>query len=224
MRKSAEVPALLEAIRNGSTTVSKARKICSVVTERNSKEWIELTQHCSTRIVEKAVAMANPRVAVVESIKYVSANVLELKLAISEGWSELLADVKDLMSQKSQRAVSTEEALFQLMADYKRKHDPVAKAERVRTKKSRSLRSAQNLEPQSNLTNSKRYIRAGVRHEVAARDRGQCTFVDRHGKHCGSKRWIQTHHVTHFAEGGAHTLENLETLCWAHHSMKHRSH
>ncbi|RYZ68026.1 MAG: hypothetical protein EOP05_16940, partial [Proteobacteria bacterium] len=42
MRKSAEVPALLEAIRNGSTTVSKARKICSVVTVRNSKEWIEL--------------------------------------------------------------------------------------------------------------------------------------------------------------------------------------
>ncbi|RYZ80430.1 MAG: HNH endonuclease [Proteobacteria bacterium] len=35
---------------------------------------------------------------------------------------------------------------------------------------------------------------------------------------------MQTHHVTHFADGGAHTLENLETLCWAHHSIKHRQH
>ncbi|RYZ85224.1 MAG: hypothetical protein EOP06_16635 [Proteobacteria bacterium] len=84
MNKSKEVPALLEAIRDGSTTVSKARKICSVITEKNSKEWIGLTRECSSRIVERAVAMANPRAAIHESIKYVSADVLELKFAVSE--------------------------------------------------------------------------------------------------------------------------------------------
>ncbi|RYZ80648.1 MAG: hypothetical protein EOP06_24950, partial [Proteobacteria bacterium] len=90
MRKSAEVPALHEAIQSGKTTISKARKICSVITERNSKEWIELTQHCSSRIVERCVAMANPRSAVQESMKYVSGDVLEFKFAVSEEWSELL--------------------------------------------------------------------------------------------------------------------------------------
>ncbi|RYZ77791.1 MAG: hypothetical protein EOP06_30140, partial [Proteobacteria bacterium] len=131
MNKSKVVPALLAAIRDGSTTVSKARKICSVITEKSAKEWIGLTRECSSRVVERAVAMANPRAAVHESMKYVSADVLELKFAVSEEWSELLNEVKDLMSQKRQRAVSTEETLFLLMSEFKRKHDPVLKAQRA---------------------------------------------------------------------------------------------
>ncbi|RYZ69934.1 MAG: HNH endonuclease, partial [Proteobacteria bacterium] len=41
-------------------------------------------------------------------------------------------------------------------------------------------------------------------------------------KRCNSGRWVQKHHVHHFADGGSHDAENLETLCWAHHVMKHR--
>ncbi|RYZ86533.1 MAG: HNH endonuclease [Proteobacteria bacterium] len=234
MNKSKEVPALLEAIRDGSTTVSKARKICSVITGKNAKEWIGLTRECSSRIVERAVAMANPRAAIHESMKYVSADVLELKFAVSEEWSELLNDVKDLMSQKKQRAVSTEETLFLLMSEFKQKHDPVLKAERAKakhvgrkaelahadTKSTNTIAHA--AEPTSAVAPDTRYIPAASRHKIALRDSGKCTFVDRHGKRCGSGRWIQKHHVHHFVDGGSHEPENLETLCWAHHVMKHR--
>ncbi|RYZ86453.1 MAG: HNH endonuclease [Proteobacteria bacterium] len=234
MNKSKEVPALLEAIRDGSTTVSKARKICSVVTEKNAKEWIGLTRECPSRIVERAVAMANPRAAVHESMKYVSAEVLELKFAVSEEWSELLNEVKDLMSQKKQRAVSTEETLFILMSDFKRKHDPVLKAQRAKIKSplcdvvvARAETTPGDSVVLNNQSNSapaesSRYIPAAARHKLALRDSGKCSFVDRHGKLCGSGRWVQRHHVHHFAEGGSHEAGNLETLCWAHHSMKHR--
>ena len=254
MNKSKEVPALLEAIRDGSTTVSKARKICSVITEKNSKEWIGLTRECSSRIVERAVAMANPRAAVHESMKYVSADVIELKFAVSEEWSELLNEVKDLMSQKKQRAVSTEETLFLLMSEFKRKHDPVLKAKRVQARnagrKMEAVRAeTEPIDPVSDPARdsrhfardaetadtahqaavqkessalNNRYIPAAFRHKLALRDLGKCSFVDRHGKRCNSGRWVQKHHVHHFAEGGSHDVENLETLCWAHHVMKHR--
>ena len=264
MKKGKEVPALLEAIRDGSTTVSKARKICSVIDEENAKDWIGLTRECSSRIVERAVAMANPRAAVFESLKYVSGDTLELKFAVSEEWSVLLGDVKDLMSQKSRKAVTTEEALFNLMKDYKRKHDPVLKAARSenkaalrgtehaascadnkevpgaaqnhdsraenvlgsfeteRNKSVVTVSSADNINLTRSAISNGRYVPARVRHKVALRDNGKCTFVDRHGKRCGSGRWVQRHHVHHFADGGSHEVENLETLCWAHHVMTHR--
>lgn len=225
MRKSSEVPAMLQAIRSGDMTVSKARKICSVINERNSKEWIELAQHCSTRVVERAVAMANPRSAITEALKYVSSDVLELKLAVSEEWSDLLVQVKDLMSQSAKRAVSTEEALFKLLNEYKTKHDPVLKAERVRIRSGKreekeSLGSETFESPTNPVRN--RYIPAATRHKVSLRDDGKCTFIDRRGKRCGTSRWVQKHHVEHFANGGSHSAENLETLCWPHHVMKHR--
>ncbi len=63
VRKSFEVPALSAAVRSGKLTISKARKICSVLEVGNSKEWIELAESCSCRTVELAVAMANPKAA-----------------------------------------------------------------------------------------------------------------------------------------------------------------
>ncbi|RYZ63333.1 MAG: HNH endonuclease, partial [Proteobacteria bacterium] len=187
---------------------------------------------------------------------YVSADVLELKFAVSEEWSELLNDVKDLMSQKERRAVSTEESLFLLMSEFKRKSDPVLKAERAQVRnagrtlktgcaKTASIVSTNDQTAASNgstcysptvdatpatraaefgLVGTKihRYIPAASRHKLALRDSGKCSFVDRHGKRCNSGRWVQKHHVHHFADGGSHDAENLETLCWAHHVMKHR--
>ncbi|RYZ68455.1 MAG: HNH endonuclease [Proteobacteria bacterium] len=225
MRKSREVPALKESVVSGRVTLSKARKICSVITVKNQKEWLDLARVCSARIVERAVAMASPRSAVPESMKYVAEDTLEFKLAVSGEWSQLLADVKDLMSQAKRRAVSSEEALFKLLQNYKIKNDPVEKAKRALTRKADSPLlqatdcSREQLEPETKRT---RHIPARTLHLVNLRDQGRCSFVDRHGKRCGEKRWIDKHHVQPFSEGGDHSVENLQTLCWAHHRMMHR--
>lgn len=237
VRKSREVPALGEAVLSGRTTVSKARKVCSVITPENAKEWIDLTVHCSTRVVEKAVAQANPRAAIYETMEYVSGDTLEFKLAVSEEWSELLVEVKDLLSQKECRAVSSEEALFAVMQEFKRRRDPVEKAKRVEARRQRrsnlvspartagegSEVSTDDSSSDGRLALSRsRYVPSRVVHAVNLRDGGKCTFVDRRGKRCSSKRWIQRHHKEHFTYGGEHTAENLQTLCWAHHCMEHR--
>jgi hypothetical protein len=213
VNKSIEVPALAEAIRSGRTSISKARKICSVLTKDSTDEWIALATECSARVVEKAVAMANPRVAVRESMKYVGVDTLEFKLAVSEDWEALLRQTKDLLSQKQNRAVSSEEALFQLMQKFCEKENPVQKAERALDRPTKAMRE----------TNRRtRYRSARVEHEVNLRDGGQCVHVHADGSRCEAKRWLQKHHVTEFANGGEHSVENLVTLCGAHHRARHQ--
>ena len=38
---------------------------------------------------------------------------------------------------------------------------------------------------------------------------------------CERKRWLHAHHVIHWADGGATTLQNLVLLCHAHHRLIH---
>jgi hypothetical protein len=229
-RKSFEVPELAEAIFSGRATISKARKICPVLTSKNSKEWIDLVIHCSCRVVEKAVASANPRAAIKESLKYVSSDILELKLAVSEEWADLLTQTKDRLSQSKRRVVSTEEALFILMSKAHEKDDPVQRAERSKTRKAKKQKIALKLPEdfethETQVKNAQpersRSRPAAVQHEVTLRDQGQCIHVYSNGARCRHKRWIDQHHIIPFARGGQHTADNLETLCSAHHRMRH---
>ena len=60
--------------------------------------------------------------------------------------------------------------------------------------------------------------RAPTEHQmelIRFRDRG-CTFPG-----CGSRRYIHVHHITHWAQGGKTTLENLTLLCGSHHRRVH---
>ncbi len=216
VRRSLEVPELAAAVRAKRVTIFKAKKICSVVNSANFKEWIELAETCSTRIVEKAVAQANPKEAVAESLVYASAERLELKLGVSEEWAELLKHTKDLLSQKYKEAVTSEEALFILMSEHCEKNDPVRKALRVKV-----ASPNKSVRPELAGTEASRYRPAKVEHLVNLRDQNQCAYIDVQGKRCDSKRWLDKHHIQHFAGGGKHTVENLETLCSAHHKIKH---
>jgi hypothetical protein len=48
------------------------------------------------------------------------------------------------------------------------------------------------------------------------RDGGACRFPG-----CQQKRWLHAHHLVHWAQGGATTLDNLVLLCHAHHRLIH---
>ena len=224
VRKSLEIPQLADAVRSRRVTISKARKVCSVIDGANFKEWIDLVIHCSAREVERTVAAANPKAAIQESMTFISGDALELRVGVSEEWSELLTRTKDIMSQKHRRSVSTEEALFVLMSDFVRKSDPVEKAKRAVTraqKKSKTTDEKTETGSEGESLSITRYRPATVEHQVDLRDGSQCVFVDEKGRRCKERRWLEKHHIIEFGSGGRHEVSNLETLCSGHHKIVH---
>ena len=71
-RKSKEVPQIKEKIKNGELTVSKAKKITSVITAINQGHWLSLAQSASQKKVEREVALAKPKQAIWDKMTYVS--------------------------------------------------------------------------------------------------------------------------------------------------------
>jgi hypothetical protein len=60
-----------------------------------------------------------------------------------------------------------------------------------------------------------RSIPPALRRALASRDKG-CVFPG-----CSHKRYVDGHHIQHWAEGGATKLSNLVTLCRFHHRAVH---
>lgn len=60
-----------------------------------------------------------------------------------------------------------------------------------------------------------RAISPALRRALVARDNG-CTFPG-----CAEQRFVEAHHITHWAAGGETSLNNLSTLCWFHHRLVH---
>jgi hypothetical protein len=58
-------------------------------------------------------------------------------------------------------------------------------------------------------------VTGALKKAVFARDRG-CTFPG-----CHHTRFLDTHHVKHWAEGGETKLDNLLVLCTTHHTLVH---
>jgi Domain of unknown function (DUF222) len=60
-----------------------------------------------------------------------------------------------------------------------------------------------------------RSIPPALRRALAARDRG-CRFPG-----CHARRFVDAHHISHWADGGPTDLSNLVHLCHAHHRLLH---
>jgi hypothetical protein len=61
-----------------------------------------------------------------------------------------------------------------------------------------------------------RIIPKGIERAVRARDNNCCTFPG-----CDNHRYLHSHHVEHWSNGGETSLENLMSLCTKHHTLVH---
>ena len=241
-RKSFEVPQIAEAIAKGTLTVSKAKRVTSVILPENQKEWIEKAQSLSQRDLEREVVKHHPKAAVRERFVPIAENRSALHLAISDSLEGQLKRAQDILSQNKKRPVGLEEALEEITKLFLEKKDPLLKAERVfnkatrktmnkkvavngtlvktpsvRTSEAHSQQPLQKIDTNGDdwiKASRRRGIPAAVRHQVNLRDRGKCGV-------CQSSRWLEFHHRTPVSRGGPDTPENLVTLCSAHHRMRH---
>ena len=70
-------------------------------------------------------------------------------------------------------------------------------------------------QPSLNLSRKHRLVQPALRRALEARDRG-CRFPG-----CSHERWLDAHHVVHWADGGETSLENTLLLCSSHHRLLH---
>ena len=210
---SARVPELKAAVVQGELSISKARRITSVITPLNHQEWIQNAKTMKQKELEKAVSIVNPQAHPIERIKPVAKNVSELRVAIDDETDRNLEILKDLLSQKLRRSASLADVIAWAAKETREKHDPEKKAERSATKV--SLRKFPSPRP------GRHPIPAKVKHEVVLRDGNRCSFRLPEGKPCGQKRWTELHHLIPVSRGGLNEAHNLKFLCSAHHRATH---
>ncbi len=250
-RKAIEVPALKQEIRNGALTVSKARKICSVLNVENQGQWLELARTLSTRELEREVVKVNPRAAVIEKASYVTADRWLVQFGASETLMGLLRSAQDLVSTSQKKAANFEATFEVVLNEYIQRHDPVKKAQRIEARAlSRDWIMSNNRSPvpgrsaspsaspdpspstpthPSSVTGRiastqgkpRKPLAASLQHQLNLRDQGRCTEKDAIGNRCASTRWLDFHHLIPVHLGGKDCAANLTTLCRAHHQIWH---
>ncbi len=236
-RKAREVPELKGLISAGAITLSNAKRITPVLCAKNKSEWLEKATRLSSRQLEKEVAKLRPQTATQEHASYVSENRLKLEVGLSEKDMLDLRRVQDLLSQARGRAVSLEEVIATMTQEHLRRHDPVQRAKRQIAKKgkqpqpvARQKISEETTEPDptpkatppSRVRPAQRIpIPANLLHQIRLRDQGRCTYTGKDHKRCNQSRWLDIHHKIPVSQGGDNTLENLTTLCSAHHDWIH---
>lgn len=212
-RKSRQVPELELAVREG-LQISKARVIASVINGENKQRWIEKAQTLSKEKLEREVAAANPSAVKPEKVRPTGPDRVRIEFEVSYEEAELLKRARELMSQKRRMQAQIGETVVVALKSWVEREDPVLKAERAHGRKGRKPQSP----PRGGSV-----VPARVLHQVHLRDRGSCRMLMLDGSTCGRKQWTEIHHVVPRAHGGADTLENLITLCGAHHRQMHRS-
>jgi hypothetical protein len=237
-RKVREVPELGVKFRAGEITLSKARRVAAVLTVANQEEWIAKACALSTRGLEREIARVRPRAQVFEQASYVGADRLRLTVGISEAQMLELRHAQDLLCQSRRRAVSLEETIGVMTAEFLKRKDPVRRAKRQKSRgkvspiarvgelvtpgrvqahggESPSVRADQLVAPKRTP------IPAAVLHAVNLRDQRRCTQRLPNGTSCGQRRWVDIHHVEWVSRGGANDIDNLVTLCSSHHQLRH---
>lgn len=247
-RKCTEVPELMVALEDRRITVSKARKLSSVIDPINQKDWIDLAYTQSQKDLESAVRKQCPLPPVRDHLQILSANEVKLQATLDSDTAKMMERVMELVSEKLPRGEgnSINQSLNAMAREYLKKHDPVLKAQKAlgRAKKQRlgenrfqkqtfnSLNKPRRTGTRAtDSSSSKSYhsqrpkadrspLPSSIKHHVMLRDQGRCRFY-RNGQRCMSRKFLEVHHKTPVSEGGSDSPENLVLLCSEHHKTIH---
>jgi dsDNA-binding SOS-regulon protein len=224
-RKAAQIDKLKDAFKKNEITLSKAKRISSVINSQNAEEWLDRAKKLSQRMLERAVVKVNPQMGIQEGTRFIAENTLELKIAITPQTERRLKRAQDLLCQKKNRAVNLEETLREMLTLFLDKNDPVVKASRVlkTAKTTNKSQSTVNSNSKKEALSERTTLQSSLKHQLFLRDQGRCQERDPLSPEgiCGDSRWIDSHHIVRVHEGGLNTLENLVLLCRAHHQIEH---
>jgi hypothetical protein len=210
--------------------VSKASRIVAAMTSDNAPHLIAFAKNHTSRQIDFEAARVGGKSAVPkERVKVVGEDLVHLEISISKAVHDNLMRAQNLVSSKTGRAVGIAEVLGRALSEYVERHDPMCKAERARKREASGSAEAKADETKAQLrpnrvsgSSRRKPLPAKVRHAVALRDGGRCTFRDPSGKRCEQERWLDVHHRVPVHAGGGNDPQNLTTLCGFHHDLVHQ--
>jgi hypothetical protein len=214
-RKAVEVPALEKAIRDEVISVSKASRISSLLSEANAAELIEFAGRHTYAEIDREVVRRNPKAARRDKVKPLSEDQAHIEMTVSKKTLEKLKRAHALEASRGRKDLG--EVLDSVLDEYLKHKDPVVKADRVLNRKPRAELCVHRVNPSRRVG-----LTAEQKHQVMARDRGQCTHVDQSGSRCENDRWLHVHHIRPVNKGGGNEPSNLTTLCSFHHDLVHQ--
>lgn len=210
-RKSIQMPKITKALEVGDITVSQAKRVLSVIQPATQDVWIEKAKSLTQRRLEQEVAKESPHVAVPERIRPVCEDRSRLECGISEVLERKLQRAREILSQKRRRVCSLEEVIEAMADGFLEEHDPIERAKR----------SAVNGTEKLPVVTVGKGISSATRHQVILRDYGACAYREASGDRCGSRYFLDIHHILPTSRGGTNALENLTLLCKGHHRATH---
>jgi hypothetical protein len=242
-RAARRFPALLDALEDGSVTMTAVRLIAPHLTADNHHRILESARHKSKTEVERLIASLDPKSDVAPVIR---------KLPVVAHVVDTLAATDATLNAPAQREITPAVAVpaprpaivpltleryrIQLTissnthdklrrAQAMARHmiptgDPAEIFDRALTLLLQDLerrRCAATPAPRApkDAGHGSRHIPAAVKREVWRRDEGRCAFVGRHGR-CCERGFLEFHHVQPYSAGGAATTENIQLRCRAH--------
>jgi hypothetical protein len=219
-RKSESVPALKAAIESGNLTVSKARRLTSVISKENSSYWIELA--CTLKRAQDLVSQKSKKAA---SYEETLSALLEFFLKRQDPLEKAKRNIKkgDTNADDNIGAdanIFTDNA-FASGPGHVKSGSLDIKDEPKESLQARKVSHSIKPKKAFNPSRARKSLDAQTLHRLHIRDGCQCSFQSESGVRCMQRRWLHIHHKNPLSHGGSNEFENLQTLCQNHHKLMH---
>ena len=228
-RTARRFPVVLEMLTAGQLSLTTVKLLAPHLTAANHAEVLASAQGMSRRQVERLVAALAPQPDVPVTVRRLpsspapamlpdaptvsapsraeiaalSPDRYKMQLTISGATLEKLELAKELLSHavpSGDAEAILERALTLLVDDLMKKKFAATRHPRTGT---------------ATVPGSRR-VPAEVQRAVHLRDGGRCAFVSAGGHRCGSRAFLEFHHVRPYAHGGPATVDNIELRCRSH--------
>ena len=220
------MPYLRRLANHGEIEWSKLREVVRVATHETEREWAELCANRTYAEIEDLVARSQ-RGEIPEDLPPRNGPRSELRCHFDVDQMAVLERGLQLMCQLAGRAMSMAEAIELLFAEKLAEQSlDERKLERVRREAVKDLGWADviNAETEDCPGNSEieivnpksRKPTPAQRRKLLRRDGYQCAVPG-----CQNNIWLDTHHITFYADGGLTVPENLITVCTKCHKAVH---
>jgi len=167
------------------------------------KEFLKGIENKSTRETQTLIVAKDPMMAVRETVKPATAELVELKLFVTNETLEALNQLKDIYSNKLKDPSLSK--VVELLS---------TEALKAKTERNAPAARLQNFKDDSKSVTPKK------RDFILNRDDHRCQFTNKKtGEMCGSQYRLNIDHIHPKSLGGSNEVSNLRVLCAAHNTF-----